>query len=116
MVGGVDEPAAAPILGAMDPAGNLIERRSSRLSWASSVRGPEMLHDRADVGEHEQPLSAHGDGQKRRNIIFADHSFQAAAAAAVLGDRRAAASTITTVRAAIRCLIEFCSDDGLRLG
>ena len=77
-----------------------------------------MLHDRADVGEHEQPLSVHGDGQERRNIIFADNSFHPReAAAAVLGDRRAAASTAD----------HHCSgghqvgdrilfDDGLRLG
>ena len=34
-----------------------------------------MLHDGADVGEHEQPLSVHCDGQEQRNIIFADNSF-----------------------------------------
>jgi len=80
----------------MDPAGNLIALRSSRLSWAGGLAaaGPEMLHDRADVGEHEQPLGVHSDGQVRRNIIFADNSFHPrGAAAAVLGDRRAAAST-----------------------
>jgi len=97
---------------------DLMVVRVNRAEGSESAPIPARWSVALTNRRHDLILGVHGDGQERRTIIFVDNSFHPREAApAVLGDRRAAASTADHhCSGGHKVGDRILFDDGLRLG